>query len=252
MGFSSPPWQRRRRESSPQNEQSIKQQQINPLSPLLPILVGNTWSFIVIGLPPVQIKKSTVENHILLPPAMRPSPSLSSSLRSATCSRVTSFTSPRLICHSAKTQTIATPTTRTFSGGSASLLGLRSREPLLQVQRSFFPDFPSFNCALRTSVRSQERCLSTSPILREVRSVTTTTKKSLAGPQKSTPIEPELEAFGRSEKATKAAQVNLSARLHKDGNPSAVTPGLGEIVRLLKIARPEAKWLAGTQDLGRC
>ena len=87
--------------------------------------------------------------------------------------------------------------------------------------------------------------MSTSPILREVRSNNTTTKKSLAGPQKSTSIEPELEAFGRSEKATKAAQVNLSARLHKDGNPSAVKPGLGEIVRLLKIARPESKWLAG-------
>jgi len=177
---------------------------------------------------------------------MRSSPSLSSSLRSATCSRVTSFASPpRLICHSAKIQTIATPTTRIFSGGSASLLGLRLREPLLQAQRSFFPGFPSSNFALQSSVWSQERWLSTSPILREVRSNNTTTKKSLAGPQKSTSIEPELEAFGRSEKATKAAQVNLSARLHKDGNPSAVKPGLGEIVRLLKIARPESKWLAG-------
>jgi len=182
---------------------------------------------------------------------MRSSPSLSSSLRSAACSRVTSFTSPpRLICRSTKAQTIATPITRTFSGGSASLPGLRLREQFLQAQRSFSPNFPSFNCALRSSVRSQERCLSTSPILREVRSGTTT-KKSLAGPQKSTSIEPELEAFGRSEKATKAAQVNLSARLHKDGGPGAVKPGLGEIVRLLRVARPEAKWLAGRQDLGR-
>lgn len=176
---------------------------------------------------------------------MRSSSSLSSSLRSAACSRVTSFTSPPgLICHSAKAQTIATPTTRIFSGGAASLLGLRLREPLLQAQRSFFPGSPSSNCALQSSVWSQERWLSTSPILREVRS-NNTTKKSLTGPQKST-IEPDLEAFGRSEKATKAAQVNLSARLHKDGNPSAVKPGLGEIVRLLKIARPEAKWLGGT------
>ncbi|CAG8974166.1 hypothetical protein HYALB_00013603 [Hymenoscyphus albidus] len=52
----------------------------------------------------------------------------------------------------------------------------------------------------------------------------------------------EEEGFGRSEKASKAAQVNLSARLSsqkKQGNSA----GFGEIVRLLKVARPEAKWL---------
>ncbi|KAI5840002.1 P-loop containing nucleoside triphosphate hydrolase protein [Morchella snyderi] len=53
----------------------------------------------------------------------------------------------------------------------------------------------------------------------------------------------EVEGFGRSEKATRAAQVNLSARLNKDGSPNSTKPGMGEIIRLLKIARPEAKWL---------
>lgn len=63
------------------------------------------------------------------------------------------------------------------------------------------------------------------------------------GKKPATPDPPgeELEEFGRSEKASKAAQVNLSAKLHKDGKPSGA--GLAEIVRLLKIARPEAKWL---------
>ncbi|KAF8466630.1 P-loop containing nucleoside triphosphate hydrolase protein [Kalaharituber pfeilii] len=55
----------------------------------------------------------------------------------------------------------------------------------------------------------------------------------------------EMVGFERSEKASKAAQVNLSARLHKEGPNIAGKAGLGEIVRLLKIAAPEAKWLGG-------
>ncbi|EKD17547.1 uncharacterized protein L3040_006665 [Drepanopeziza brunnea f. sp. 'multigermtubi'] len=47
--------------------------------------------------------------------------------------------------------------------------------------------------------------------------------------------------FGRSEKANRAAQVNLSARLQS--NKTNNSAGLGEIWRLIKIARPEAKWL---------
>ncbi|KAK6543912.1 ATP-binding cassette permease mdl1 [Orbilia ellipsospora] len=49
--------------------------------------------------------------------------------------------------------------------------------------------------------------------------------------------------FGRSEKASKAAQVNLSARLRKDPGTVGGFSGFGEIWRLLKIARPELKWL---------
>jgi putative ABC transport system ATP-binding protein len=56
--------------------------------------------------------------------------------------------------------------------------------------------------------------------------------------------QPEVQGFERSEKASKAAQVNLSARLHKDGKATGKA-GFGEIVRLLSIARPEAKWLGG-------
>lgn len=51
-------------------------------------------------------------------------------------------------------------------------------------------------------------------------------------------------AFARSEKAAQAAKVNLSARLSKEGAAKGTTAGFGEVWRLLKIARPEAKSLS--------
>lgn len=53
----------------------------------------------------------------------------------------------------------------------------------------------------------------------------------------------EEEAFQKSEKASQASHVNLSARLSKEG-ASGKNAGLGELWRLIKIARPEAKVLA--------
>ncbi|KAK3308203.1 P-loop containing nucleoside triphosphate hydrolase protein [Chaetomium strumarium] len=50
--------------------------------------------------------------------------------------------------------------------------------------------------------------------------------------------------FQRSEKAAKAAHVNLSARLSKEGVGAKGKPGLSEVWRLIKIARPEVRWLA--------
>ncbi|KAF2104602.1 P-loop containing nucleoside triphosphate hydrolase protein [Rhizodiscina lignyota] len=47
------------------------------------------------------------------------------------------------------------------------------------------------------------------------------------------------DGFGRSEKASQAAQLNLSAKLSKDGK--GVSGGFSEIWRLLKIALPEGK-----------
>ncbi|KAK2624622.1 hypothetical protein QTJ16_005815 [Diplocarpon rosae] len=51
----------------------------------------------------------------------------------------------------------------------------------------------------------------------------------------------DLDGFQRSEKASKAAQVDLSARLSSSKTKNVA--GFGEIWRLIKIARPEAKWL---------
>ncbi|KAI4172646.1 MAG: hypothetical protein LQ346_008563 [Caloplaca aetnensis] len=50
--------------------------------------------------------------------------------------------------------------------------------------------------------------------------------------------------FGKSEKASQNAQVNLSARLSKEGKSQAQGAGFWEIWRLVKIARPETKALS--------
>lgn len=56
--------------------------------------------------------------------------------------------------------------------------------------------------------------------------------------------ENELNAngFQQSERAKKAAQVNMAARLSKEGKSSG-QGGWSEIVRLVKIAKPEVRWL---------
>ena len=51
------------------------------------------------------------------------------------------------------------------------------------------------------------------------------------------------QGFAKSEKASQAAQVNLSARLAKDGKSQNQWAGFGEVWRLVKIAKPEAKTL---------
>lgn len=48
--------------------------------------------------------------------------------------------------------------------------------------------------------------------------------------------------FRRSDKAAQAAQINLSAKLSKEGKQQG-NAGLGEILRLIKVARPEIRWL---------
>jgi putative ABC transport system ATP-binding protein len=49
--------------------------------------------------------------------------------------------------------------------------------------------------------------------------------------------------FGRSEKASKAAEIDLSARL-RSPKEQGDKASFAEVWRLIKIARPEAKWLA--------
>ncbi|KAG8159034.1 hypothetical protein KVR01_011477 [Diaporthe batatas] len=53
---------------------------------------------------------------------------------------------------------------------------------------------------------------------------------------------PEQHGFQQSERAKQAAQLNMRARLSKEGKSSG-QGGWAEIVRLVKIARPEVKWL---------
>lgn len=103
-----------------------------------------------------------------------------------------------------------------------------------------------FSALNRVPGRAWVKCqqpLSTSQILGSIRSAGTNGSLSQRG--ETLPAEVEVEGFGRSEKASRAAQVNLSARLNKDGSSNSTKSGMGEIIRLLRIARPEAKWLGG-------
>lgn len=56
--------------------------------------------------------------------------------------------------------------------------------------------------------------------------------------------EDEERGFVKSEKASAAAQINLSAKLSKDGSAGRKTGGMHEMWRLIKIARPELKTLS--------
>lgn len=51
------------------------------------------------------------------------------------------------------------------------------------------------------------------------------------------------EGFELSEKAAQAAQVNMRAKLNKDGAGGGKSSGFGEVWRLLLVARPEARKL---------
>lgn len=53
---------------------------------------------------------------------------------------------------------------------------------------------------------------------------------------------PDQHGFEQSERAKQAAQINMRARLSKEGK-SSTQGGWAEIVRLVKIARPEVRWL---------
>lgn len=114
------------------------------------------------------------------------------------------------------------------------------------------PDLSALNSITRYTWIGRQQSFTTSQILRSNRE--THISKPFSQNQEPLPAEVGVEGFERSEKASRAAQVNLSARLNKDGSPNPTKPGTGEIVRLLKIARPEARWLGGTnsedQNLG--
>ncbi|KAL8677972.1 MAG: hypothetical protein Q9186_005638 [Xanthomendoza sp. 1 TL-2023] len=101
-------------------------------------------------------------------------------------------------------------------------------------------------CPLASAI---SRCFSQSVTKREssppaIKSTGTQTKDE-DDPDTELGLEPEQErSFGKSEKASQAAQVNLSARLSKEGRPQGQKAGLQEVWRLIKIARPESKVLS--------
>ena len=82
--------------------------------------------------------------------------------------------------------------------------------------------------ALSTSPKQSRE--SPSPVIKEERNT------------KSEEEQDEDESFQKSDKADAASQINLSARLSKEGG-SGSSSGFGEVWRLIKIARPEARVL---------
>ncbi|KAM6476367.1 P-loop containing nucleoside triphosphate hydrolase protein [Trichoderma sp. SZMC 28011] len=86
---------------------------------------------------------------------------------------------------------------------------------------------------------------STASAAREIQSNTGNATRQTLEPTKQAKDTDEDEAnqeFQKSERAANAAQVNLSARLSKEGTPKSKA-GFKEIWRLLSIAKPEARWL---------
>ncbi|KAK4989305.1 ATP-binding cassette permease mdl1 [Elasticomyces elasticus] len=92
--------------------------------------------------------------------------------------------------------------------------------------------------------REQIRPFATSKILAEAqRSEEKPSDKDVVKSDDQDVSNAQDEGFARSDKASQAAQVNLSAKLSKEGDASN-TSGRQEIWRLLKIARPEVKALS--------
>ncbi|KAL4909150.1 hypothetical protein BDW74DRAFT_146080 [Aspergillus multicolor] len=87
----------------------------------------------------------------------------------------------------------------------------------------------------------QTRQFSSTRLFLDAKSTTQPTKASRAE-NKEKQDEDNDESFELSEKAAQAAQINLRAKLNKDG-ASGKKSGFSEVWRLLLIARPEAKKL---------
>jgi putative ABC transport system ATP-binding protein len=113
-----------------------------------------------------------------------------------------------------------------------------SKAPVAQVPHTLLPIIS--HTSLR-SVQDQVRLVSSTPQAtpRPVIKEEKPTQKS----EEEDDDEHEEAGFKRSEKASQASQINLSARLSKEGASSGKGSGFGEVWRLIKIARPEAKVL---------
>ncbi|KAK5078654.1 ATP-binding cassette permease mdl1 [Lithohypha guttulata] len=112
---------------------------------------------------------------------------------------------------------------------STSAIPPSSARPLSQLQFQ------------RPQVLQQLRFLSSTPAKSET--PTPVIKSERKQPKQEDNDDDEEESFQRSEKANQASQVNLSARLSKEGSANSGGAGFGEVWRLIKIARPEAKIL---------
>ncbi|KAJ5189697.1 ABC transporter integral membrane type 1 [Penicillium cf. griseofulvum] len=123
---------------------------------------------------------------------------------------------------------------RLYSTASGALRD--GANPLL-LQNNSFKYTPS-----TSRIITQTRLLCSTPQLLQVKPPATTTDPTTRSAPEPKEEEEEDKGFELSERAAQAAQVNMSARLAKEG-ASGKKSGFAEIWRLLKIARPESKAL---------
>ena len=138
----------------------------------------------------------------------------------------------------------ATPFTPAYSPLPSGHHNGQSRDFAQTVGVNFSHSHP-VNIHPSFSLKVYSKAFSTSPPFREARPTLPAEdrKSSKATEEDELDHEAEEREFERSAKAEQATQVNLSARLAKDGKSQGTSAGFGEIWRLIKIARPEAKVL---------
>lgn len=135
---------------------------------------------------------------------------------------------------------------RLFSTASGVLrttpgVSLRSTEVPFSLRQNSFQHTPS-----TSRIVAQTRYLSSSSRLLQAKPPTLPSNSAQPNGAATSEAEKkgddDIEGFELSERAAQAAQVNLRAKLAKDGS-SGKKSGFEEIWRLFKIARPEAKAL---------
>ncbi|KAH0538285.1 multidrug-resistance transporter mdr2 [Glutinoglossum americanum] len=133
---------------------------------------------------------------------------------------------------------------RSYSKFSYPLVHPPNRSYVQQSVRLSRIVFRSRHCALiqLPAAGPRRRPLSTKSAPHEA-SKDITSKGGKGQHEEDSKDDEEGYGFARSEKASRAAQVNLSARLNKDGLAHGNKSGVFEVWRLIKIARPEAKYL---------
>ena len=89
--------------------------------------------------------------------------------------------------------------------------------------------------------RTASRCFTVSQRAQEANPSPGKANKVIEAEEKEEEKQDDLE-FQKSERAAAAAQVNLSAKLSKEGKGTSKA-GFSEVWRLIKVAKPEVRWL---------
>ncbi|EGZ75585.1 putative multidrug resistance protein 2 [Neurospora tetrasperma FGSC 2509] len=148
---------------------------------------------------------------------------------------------------------------------TSSILSAKFRRPFSSVQRSSTTSFAIVSVPFSSSHLGSQPCVQsqrwTSPfgLLRQLSTSQTRLREQSAKEAAAETAEEaakdvekvkeytseehlKVHGFTKSERAHKAAHINMSARLSKDGkSQSGTKPGFAEVWRLIKIARPEVK-----------